>query len=149
MSITSGGTALKSFSIGGSFSGSAASAVLKREAGTLSKVLFQPKRLPRESKFFVTEILPLSPDCEFAHFVERKCALGGKTRVETSHRFAKNQRGQEINAGPEEKSAPQIRHQNKFLRQFAAPPQNSYRILIAEVMKRQRTKRDVVGLSIV
>ena len=60
---------------------------------------FQPNRLPAESKFFATEIFPTRLDRQLAHLVKGKCPLGGETRVEAGHRFAKDQRGQQVNAG--------------------------------------------------
>ena len=63
------------------------------------------------------------------------------------HRFTKNQRGQEIDASLKQKSAAQIRHQNKSSGQLATPLQDRYSVFIAEMMKRKRAKHRVVGLG--
>src|ERR1700737_817587 len=116
------------------------------EIANLIVDLFDPNRLAREVKFFVLKISPTRTARQVVQFRKGKCARGGNARVIARHRFTKNECGQKINADRGEKSASQIGHKNKFLREFVTTSQEAHGVFIAEMMKRERTKHDVVGI---
>src|ERR1700730_10063761 len=95
---------------------------------------FHPHRLAGETEFLMAELRPARFLCQLAKFSERKCAGRGKAGVVLGHRFAKNERGQKINAGRSEPAPSQVGNENESLRKFAATPQYTHRIFVAEMM---------------
>src|SRR5262249_14779772 len=105
---------------------------------------FEPNGLPGEAKVLVTEIFPSSAQGKVTHLRKGEGANGGEPRIVTGHRLTKNQRSQEVNTCDKRKTTSQIRQQNKSFGYLATSAQEPDRILVTEMMQRQRTKRNVI-----
>src|SRR5258706_1127492 len=108
---------------------------------------FEPDSLPGKAEFLVTKLFPSSLQGKITHLRKGERSNGREPCIMTSHRLAENQRSQKINACDKRKTSSQIRHQDKSSGYLATPMQEPHRILVVEVVKRQRTKRDVVCFS--
>jgi hypothetical protein len=105
---------------------------------------FEPNGLPAKVGLFVTEIFPSSAQGKITHLREGEGSNGREPCIVTRHRLAENQRSQNVNACHKGKTTSQIRHQDKPFGHLATSAQKPHRILVAEMVKRQRTKRDVI-----
>ena len=76
----------------------------------------EPDRLSREAKSAMIEIIPAGALREIVKFAKRKCARGGEPPIVTRHRFAKENRRQQINAD----RWPEIRGANRKREQIVA-----------------------------
>ena len=104
----------------------------------------QPNGLPGKMEFLVTEILPSSAQGKITHLRKGEGSNGREPCIVTRHRLAENQRSQNVNACDKGNTTSQIRHQDKSFGQLATSAQKLHRILVAEMVKRQRAKRDVI-----
>src|SRR4029077_7718294 len=105
---------------------------------------FEPNGLPAKVELLVTEIFAAGAQGKIKHLRKGERSNGREPCIITRHRLAENQRSQNVNACDKGKTTSQIRHQNKSSGYLATPVQEPHRILVAEVVKRQRTNRDVV-----
>ena len=106
----------------------------------------QPDCLTRVSKSFMAKISPTRSQREIVHFGKRKRSRHRQPAVELCHWFAKQGRGQKINADRAEYASPQIRNKNKLVRKFATALKHSNRVIVAEMMERQGAQCHIVPL---
>src|SRR5437588_844086 len=112
----------------------------------LARVHLKPDCLAGEGKSLVAKICPAGAPRQLIHFGEGKSAGGGQARVVLRHRFAKHGCSQKMNAECRKRATTQIGYEDEFSRKFATAFEHADRVFIAEVMKRECAKDEIVWL---